>query len=96
VRIENGLYRMAQEALTNIARHANATRVRLRIATTPHRIRLTVEDNGQGFEMSGASGEHYGLVGLNERARLLGGTLRLESSPGAGTRLTLTIPLKNM
>jgi len=93
VRIENGLYRMAQEALTNIARHANASRVHMRIVTTPHRIRLSVEDNGHGFDVAGSSGEHYGLVGLNERARLLAGTLRVQSSAGAGTRLSLTIPL---
>jgi two-component system, NarL family, sensor kinase len=94
VRVENGLYRMAQEALTNIARHANASRVRMRLVTTPHRIRLVVLDNGQGFEVTEAAGEHYGLVGLNERARLLSGTLRVESSRGAGTRISLTIPLE--
>jgi two-component system NarL family sensor kinase len=93
VRIENGLYRMAQEALANIARHANASRVHMRLVTTPDRIRLVVLDNGQGFDVSEASGEHYGLRGLNERARLLAGTLRIESSKGAGTRISLTIPL---
>ncbi len=93
VPVENGLYRMAQEALTNIARHAAATRVRMRIVTTPHMIRLSVEDNGRGFEVAQTGGEHYGLVGLNERARLLSGTLQIESSTGAGTRLSLSIPL---
>jgi two-component system, NarL family, sensor kinase len=93
VRIENGLYRMAQEALANISRHAQATRVRMRIVTTPHRIRLSVEDNGRGFDVAETGGEHYGLVGLNERARLLAGTLHVQSSAGAGTRLSLTIPL---
>jgi two-component system NarL family sensor kinase len=93
VPVENGLYRMAQEALANIARHANATRVHMRLVTTPDRIRLVVLDNGQGFDVTEAGGEHYGLVGLNERARLLAGTLRVESSRGAGTRISLTIPL---
>jgi two-component system, NarL family, sensor kinase len=93
VRIENGLYRMAQEALANVSRHAHATRVRMRIVTTPHRIRLTVEDNGHGFDVAETGGEHYGLVGLNERARLLAGTLHVQSGAGAGTRLSLTIPL---
>jgi two-component system NarL family sensor kinase len=93
VRIENGLYRMAQEALTNISRHAEASRVQMRVVTTPHRIRLVVEDNGRGFDLGETGGEHYGLVGLNERARLLSGTLRVESSKGAGTRISLTIPL---
>jgi two-component system NarL family sensor kinase len=92
-RIENGLYRMAQEALANISRHAHATRVRMRIVTTPKRIRLSVADNGHGFDVAETGGEHYGLVGLNERARLLAGTLHVQSSAGAGTRLSLTIPL---
>ena len=93
VRTENSLYRMAQEALANIARHANASRVHMRLVTTPDRIRLVVLDNGQGFDVTEAGGEHYGLLGLNERARLLAGTLRVESSKGAGTRISLTIPL---
>jgi signal transduction histidine kinase len=84
---------MAQEALANVARHANASRVHMRLVTTPDRIRLVVLDNGQGFEVTEADGDHYGLLGLNERARLLAGTLQVESSKGAGTRISLTIPL---
>jgi signal transduction histidine kinase len=65
----------------------------MRIVTTPERIRLSVVDNGHGFDVAETGGEHYGLVGLNERARLLSGTLHVQSSAGAGTRLSLTIPL---
>ncbi|WIG61252.1 MAG: Two-component system sensor histidine kinase [Ktedonobacterales bacterium] len=94
VRIENGLYRMAQEALTNVSHHADATTVTLRLESVPERIRLLVEDNGRGFDTNEPrNGGRYGLIGLNERAKLLGGTLRLESSPGAGTRLEIGIPL---
>ncbi|HEX8729150.1 MAG TPA: GAF domain-containing sensor histidine kinase [Ktedonobacterales bacterium] len=94
VRIENGLYRMAQEALTNVSRHADATTVTLRLESVPERIRLLVEDDGRGFDANEPrNGGRYGLIGLNERAKLLGGTLRLESSPGAGTRLEIGIPL---
>jgi two-component system NarL family sensor kinase len=94
VRLEAGLYRIAQEALTNVARHSGARRVTLRLVTTPDQARLSVEDDGRGFDPAQVSAGRYGLVGLNERARLLGGTLRLESSPGAGTRVEVVIPLE--
>jgi two-component system, NarL family, sensor kinase len=107
VRIENGLYRIAQETLTNIGRHANARYVTLALETVPERIRLVIEDDGQGFDADvvgtqahdqrerdpGGGPGRYGLIGLNERAKLLGGTLRLESSPGTGTRIEIQIPL---
>ena len=98
VRIENGVYRIAQEALTNALRHASARHILLRLETVPRRIRLIVEDDGQGFDADQCDTprrplDHYGLVGMNERARLLGGTLRLESCPGEGTRIEVDIPL---
>ena len=94
VRIETGLYRIVQEALNNVARHANARQATLRLVTTPERVQLTVEDDGCGFDPSRIPKERHGLVGLNERARLLEGSLKLESSPGEGTRLAVTIPLE--
>ncbi|MEJ2558484.1 MAG: GAF domain-containing sensor histidine kinase [Anaerolineae bacterium] len=94
VRIEVGLYRIAQEALTNVIRHANARLATLHLVTTPDRVRLTVEDDGQGFDSSQVPKGRYGLIGLNERAKLLGGTFGLESSPGAGTRVEVAIPLE--
>jgi two-component system NarL family sensor kinase len=94
VRIEMGLYRIAQEALTNVARHADAGRVMLRLVSTPGLVRLTVEDDGRGFDPARVPPGRYGLIGLNERAKLLGGTLRLDSSPGAGTCLEVEIPLE--
>ena len=93
VRVEIGLYRMAQEALANVRRHARAQRVTLRLETIPHSIRLLVEDDGSGFDPEEVRPGCYGLIGLNERTRLLCGTLRLESSPGAGTRLDIALPL---
>ncbi len=93
VRLEVGLYRIAQEALTNIAKHAQASRVSLELSLTPAQIRLNIEDDGQGFEADDISPGRYGLLGLSERAKLLGGTLCLESCPGTGTRLEVTIPL---
>jgi two-component system NarL family sensor kinase len=100
VRIENGLYRMAQEALTNALSHAAASHILLRLETVPHHLHLLIEDDGQGFDADTCdpprgSLEHYGLVGMNERARLLGGTFRLESEPGEGTRIVVDIPLED-
>jgi two-component system NarL family sensor kinase len=92
VRLEVGLYRMVQEALANIAGHAQAQHVNLELHHTPAELRLTIEDNGQGFVVDETPPGHYGLIGLNERAKLLGGQLRLESCPGAGVRLQVTIP----
>ena len=94
LRVEAGLYRIAQEALNNIIRHANARRATLRFVTTPKQVQLIVEDDGCGFDASQISEERYGLVGLNERARLLEGSLNLESSPGKGTRIEVVIPLE--
>lgn len=92
-RIETGIYRIAQEAVTNVVRHSEASKVTVRLATTPAEIELSVEDNGRGFEQSSVSKERYGLVGINERARLLGGSMRLETSRGLGTRIEVRVPL---
>ncbi|MBI1764742.1 MAG: hypothetical protein HYR56_25250 [Acidobacteria bacterium] len=89
------LYRIVQEGLNNIVKHAAAREVSLQLQRAPHRLTLTLRDNGRGFVIaerrSQAGG--LGLTGLAERARLLHGTLNIESTPGAGTLLTLTIPL---
>lgn len=92
-RIEAGLYRIAQEALNNVAAHAAARRVVLRLVISPERIGLAIEDDGRGFDAGSASGGRHGLVGMNERARLLGGTLGIASDPGQGTRIEVDIPL---
>jgi two-component system NarL family sensor kinase len=93
--IEVGLYRIAQEALQNALRHADAARVLLRLEASPERVRLTVQDDGRGFAPGVAGGEasRFGLVGMRERARLLGGSFEVESGPGAGTRITAEVPV---
>lgn len=93
VRVEAGLYRVAQEALTNIIQHAEAKQVTVQLAINPGQAQLLIEDDGQGFDPAQVPPGRYGLVGLNERARLLGGNLQLKSCPGRGTRLEVTIPL---
>ncbi len=94
LRIETGLYRIAQEALTNIRRHANARHVAIRLATEPDRVELMVEDDGRGFDPARVPKGRYGLIGLNERVKLLGGALQMDSRPGAGTRLRVIVPLE--
>jgi signal transduction histidine kinase len=95
VRLEIGLYRVAQEALTNAGRHANATTVCFKLVTTPQKAQLIVEDDGRGFDSSATSAEgHYGLVGISERVKLMGGKLQINSSPGDGTRLEVIIPME--
>jgi two-component system NarL family sensor kinase len=92
--IESGLYRIGQEALANALRHAAAQVILLRLRTTPDRIVLSIEDDGHGFEPDAAiAADRFGLVGLRERARLLGGTLTIESAPGTGTRIVVAVPL---
>src|SRR6185436_6801823 len=91
--VEVGLYRIAQEALQNALRHAAAGRVMLRLEASPDRVRLTVEDDGRGFVIEDAAAGRFGLLGMRERARLLGGSLQIESAPGAGTRITAEVLL---
>jgi two-component system NarL family sensor kinase len=91
--VEVGLYRIAQEALQNALRHADAARVVLRLEAAPGRVHLTVQDDGRGFVLGEDTASRFGLLGMRERARLLGGSFQIESSPGAGTRITVDVPL---
>lgn len=91
--IETGLYRIAQEALTNIYTHAQATQATIHLICTPAAIQLIVQDNGRGFEPDQVTHDRYGLIGINERVRLLGGQLAIESAAGAGTKVAVTVPL---
>jgi two-component system NarL family sensor kinase len=97
VRVSAGLYRIAGEALTNIARHADAKTVTMQLTIQPEGAELTINDDGTGFDAEsvnqGGSRERFGLIGLNERARLLGGTLELCSAPGDGTFMRVRVPL---
>lgn len=94
--VEAGLYRICQEALTNVARHAEAGRVTVRLVAIPEQVQLTVEDDGRGFDASDMPGDHHGIVGMSERARMLGGALDIRSSPGAGTRVEVAVPLDKL
>ncbi len=88
------ILRMAQEALRNVERHAMASRVSVRLQTIGGmQLRLQIEDDGVGFDAQASSPGHYGIVGLREQAELIGAELCIDSSPGLGTKLTLSLPL---
>ena len=93
LRVEVGLFRIAQEALNNTVRHANASRCRVRLTSAPGEVRLLITDDDIGFSPEDAAAGRFGLVGLNERARLLHGQLRLDTNPGSGTAIEVVIPL---
>jgi two-component system nitrate/nitrite sensor histidine kinase NarX len=85
--------RVLQEALTNVRKHADATVVRVNAEVGDGQLQLSVIDNGRGFRPSETSGDGVGMQGMKERARLMGGELRVVSEPSAGTALHLTVPL---
>ncbi len=88
------ILRMAQEALRNVERHAMASRVTVKLQTTDGaQLRLQIEDDGVGFDPQGSSPGHYGIIGLREQAELIGAELSIDSSPGQGTKLALSLPL---
>lgn len=92
-RINIAVYRVAQEALTNVTRHANASQVRLVLTLeASRRLCLTIADDGRGMDPARAT-RGLGLLGASERAAALGGELHLESAPGKGLRLSLRVPL---
>jgi len=89
----SAIFRIVQEALTNVSRHAGASRVGVRLGKDGDGFVLNVEDNGRGFDTEKFRDlAGFGLLGISERVRDLGGTLDIDSKPGAGTRLTIDLP----
>jgi len=96
--LETALFRITQEALTNVVRHADASRVHVTLRVHGHTAFLNVRDNGRGFqepitERTGAEEQGLGLRGMRERVTTLGGEMRVESEPGRGTAITVTVPV---
>jgi len=87
------LYRVAQEALHNIVKHARATTVNLHLAGKENEFILEVRDNGRGFNPAGLFPGHLGLRSMRERVTRVGGTLAIESVPGQGTCVGVRIPI---
>jgi two-component system NarL family sensor kinase len=90
--VAGGLYRIAQQAVVNAMRHANARRIVVRLVRSERGVRLRIEDDGSGFEPTEVPSDRFGLVGMRERARLLGGTLTVESGRDAGTAIDVVLP----
>jgi ligand-binding sensor domain-containing protein/signal transduction histidine kinase len=96
--VQRELLRITHEALTNALKHAHASRVEVRLSHAPNTLGLSVCDDGQGFDPTGVAGVqngHFGLTGMRERAALLG-QFRLDSHPGRGTKVNVTVNLKDL
>lgn len=92
--VEALLYRICQESLNNAASHAGASRVEVRLVLTPDQARLTVKDDGRGFDADNPPADRHGIAGMTERAEALGGSLAVLSEPGAGTLVEAAVPLE--
>jgi signal transduction histidine kinase len=95
--VENALFAIVQEMVTNALKHAAASHIRVQLTETATDLQLVIADNGKGFEVEPVL-RHYagrgslGLLNIRERAELIGGQLSLASAPGRGTRLTVCVP----
>jgi signal transduction histidine kinase len=91
--VEEALWRVAQEALSNIARHSQASKVQMRLEQTPEQVLLSMLDNGRGFDQAKEQQTGVGLLSIEERMAAIGGSILLQSRPGDGTRMVARCPL---
>jgi len=93
--IETTVYRIVQEALLNVRKHARATEVKVTLGSRSNRLVAEVADNGCGFDMEAidAEGDNWGLIGMRERAEVIGGSLQVKTAMGQGTSIHLEIPI---
>jgi signal transduction histidine kinase len=91
--LENGIYRIAQEGLANACQHSGSERVRVTLLQREDRIRIEVRDWGVGFDVGSIQENRFGLVGIRQRARLLGGKCSIRSTPGKGARVSVELPV---
>jgi signal transduction histidine kinase len=98
--METALFRICQEAMSNVSRHAQASAVLIEVGADEKEVRVSVEDDGEGFDPAAPipdeKRKHWGLLGIRERAEILGGTASIESAVGKGTRVEVRIPLSTM
>lgn len=94
--VETCIYRIIQESLTNIVKHAKADTVKILLELRQENIRGIIEDNGSGFDLGKIPREHLGIYGMEERANLCGGTLKVDAEYGQGTMVSFTMPIKSI
>ncbi|GMR10913.1 MAG: hypothetical protein BMS9Abin28_1737 [Anaerolineae bacterium] len=99
--LETAVFRIIQEAVNNIARHANATKTLIRLEWMPNMLKVVVEDNGRGFDAEKITRaedpeNHFGILGMIERISLMGGRIAMESLPGGGTRVLFEVPVQEV
>jgi signal transduction histidine kinase len=94
--VETAMYRIVQEALTNVIKHAQASQTTVRLVRHPDALVCSVTDNGCGFDVRARPARGLGLIGMRERAASLGGTFSIDSIPGKGTTLKIVVPLKKI
>jgi signal transduction histidine kinase len=91
------LYRVAQEALTNVIRHAHASRAKVTVQKIRQQVRLKIADNGRGFSprrgLTAKRNARLGLIGMRERLEMVGGKLTIDSTPGKGTIIVASVPV---
>jgi signal transduction histidine kinase len=87
------MYRIVQEALNNACRHSKSERVQVELVQHGEKVRIEVRDQGVGFMPEDVGDSHFGVAGIRERARLLGGTASIESTPGKETRIVVELPI---
>ena len=91
--LENAIYRIAQEALTNACKHSKSEKVQVSLLQRGDRLRIEIRDQGVGFSPKAIPKSHFGLEGIRQRARLLGGKCSIRSTPGKGTSITVELPV---
>jgi signal transduction histidine kinase len=91
--LENAIFRIVQESLTNVRRHSESENVQVDLIKKSDVIQIEIEDWGVGFDPENTSGDCFGLVGIQERVRMLGGNAIIDSEPGKGTRVVVKLPL---
>jgi signal transduction histidine kinase len=90
--LENTVFRIIQESLTNVRRHSTTDRLRIEVLMRENEIRVEIRDWGIGFDPKAVKGGHFGLEGMKERTRLLGGKIVIDSAPGMGTHIVAVLP----
>ncbi|HZU34957.1 MAG TPA: sensor histidine kinase, partial [Gemmataceae bacterium] len=92
--VSQNVFRIVQEALTNVAKHSRATEVQIELHVTADQVTLSVRDDGVGFAPAALDGRRLGMLGMRERAELLDGSFSVRSAPGKGTQLAVNIPIR--